>query len=129
MAKDHFAYVGAYRECIDEINQLKKEAWNIVMDPKTEYYTKIQALKELHNLSKTCTLLIRDLPFITNIAKFYDKDVLNSNIMIHYIQREHIQIIIIRRLIKIHLIKPIIINQKVQTIYLISTMLEIDKHQ
>jgi hypothetical protein len=79
MAKDHFAYVGAYRECIDEIKQLKKEMWNIVMDSKTEHYTRIQALKELHSLSKTCTLLIKDLPFITNISKFYDKDILNSN--------------------------------------------------
>jgi hypothetical protein len=25
MAKDHFAYVGAYRKCIDEIEQYKKE--------------------------------------------------------------------------------------------------------
>ncbi len=24
MTKDHFAYVGAYRKCIDEIEQLKK---------------------------------------------------------------------------------------------------------
>jgi hypothetical protein len=79
MAKDHFAYVGAYRKCIDEIAQYKKEMRNIVMDSKTKHYTRIQAFKELHNLSKTYTLLIKDLPFVTNISKYYDKDILNSN--------------------------------------------------
>jgi hypothetical protein len=79
MAKDHFAYVGAYRKCIDEIEQYKKEIWNIVMDSKTIQETKIQAFKELHSLSKTYTLLIKDLPFVTNLSKYYDKDILNSN--------------------------------------------------
>jgi hypothetical protein len=79
MAKDHFAYVEAYRKCIDEIQQYKKEIWNIVMDSKTEHYTRIQALKELHSLSKTYTLLIKDLPFVTNLSKYYDKDILISN--------------------------------------------------
>ncbi len=79
MAKDHFAYVGVYRKCIDEIEQYKREMWNIIMDSKTEHYTRIQALKELHRLSKTYTLLIKDLPFITNLSKYYDKDILNTN--------------------------------------------------
>jgi hypothetical protein len=79
MAHDHFAYVGAYRKCIDEISQYKKELWNIVIDSKTDHHTRIQALKELHSLSKTYTLLIKDIPFVTNISKCYDKDILNSN--------------------------------------------------
>jgi hypothetical protein len=79
MAKDHFAYVGAYRKCIDEIEQYKREIWKIIMDSKTTHETKIQAFKELHNLSKTYTLLIKDLPFITNLSKYYDKDILKSN--------------------------------------------------
>jgi len=79
MARDHFAYVGAYRKCIDEISQYKKELWNIVIDSKTDHHTRIQALKELHSLSKTYTLLIKDIPFVTNISKCYDKDILNSN--------------------------------------------------
>ena len=79
MARDHFAYVGAYRKCIDEIEQYKKEIWNIVMDSKTDSSTKIQALKELHSLSKTYTLLIKDIPFVTNISKDYDKDILDLN--------------------------------------------------
>jgi hypothetical protein len=57
MAKDHFAYVVAYRKHIDEIEQYKKETWNIVMDSKTTPETKIQAFKELHSLSKTYTLI------------------------------------------------------------------------
>src|SRR5690348_4979715 len=69
MAKDHFAYVGAYRKCIDEISQYKKEVWDIVLDLKTDHNTRIQALKELHSLSKTYTLLIKDIPFVTNISK------------------------------------------------------------
>ncbi len=79
MAKDHFAYVREYRKCIDEIERLKKEMWNIVMELKTPKETRIQALKEPHSLSKTCTLLIKDLPFVTNISKYYDKDILNLN--------------------------------------------------
>ena len=77
MAKDHFAYVGAYRKCIYEIEQLKKELWNIIMDSKVEMYSRIQATKEPHSLSKTSVLLLRDLPFVSNLAKFYDNDILN----------------------------------------------------
>ena len=79
MAKDHFAYVGAYRKCIDEIAKYKKELWLLAMDSKTDHSTRIQALKELHSLSKTYTLLIKDIPFVTNISKCYDKDILDSN--------------------------------------------------
>jgi hypothetical protein len=79
IAKDHFAYVGAYRKCMDEIEQYKKEIWNIIMDLKTTRETRIQAFKELHNLSKTYTLLKKDLPFIPNLSKYYDKDIIYSN--------------------------------------------------
>ncbi len=46
---------------------------------KNRQETKIQAFKELHSLSKTYTLLIKDLPFVTNLSKYYDKDILNLN--------------------------------------------------
>ena len=49
------------------------------MDSKAEMYSRIQATKELHSLSKTSVLLLRDLPFVTNLSKFYDEDILNSN--------------------------------------------------
>jgi hypothetical protein len=45
MAHDHFAYVGAYRKCIDEIAQYKKELWNMVIDSKTDNSTRVQALR------------------------------------------------------------------------------------
>ena len=79
MAKDHFAYVGAYRKCIDEIEQLKKDLWNIIMDSKVDMNNRTQTTKELHSLSKTSTLLIKDLPFVTNLSKFYDEDIINSS--------------------------------------------------
>jgi hypothetical protein len=79
MTKDHFAYVGAYRKCIDEIEQLKKELWNIIMDSKVDMNNSIQAIKELYSLSKTSTLLIKDLPFVTNLSKFYEEDIINSS--------------------------------------------------
>ena len=47
MAKDHFAYVAVHRKCIDEIEQLKKEMWNIIMDTKAEIYSRIQASKRI----------------------------------------------------------------------------------
>jgi hypothetical protein len=72
MAKDHFAYIGAYRKAIYEINQYKEELWSLVMNPKTEALVKITALKELHNLTKTAVLLLKDLPFIMNLSKYYD---------------------------------------------------------
>ena len=79
MAKDHFAYVGAYRKCIDEIDLLKKEMWNIMMDSSPPKETRILAPKELHSLSKTYTLLIRDISFVTNLSKFYGEDILDIN--------------------------------------------------
>lgn len=79
VTRDHFAYVGAYRKCIDKISQYTKEIWKIVIDFKADLSTRIQALKELHGLLKTYTLLIKDILFVTNILKHYDKDFLNSN--------------------------------------------------
>ena len=64
---------------MDEIEQLKKEIWSILMDSNTTKETKILATKELHSLSKTYTLLIKDLPVVTNLSKYYDQDTLNSN--------------------------------------------------
>ena len=79
MAKDHFAYAGAYRKCIDEIEHLKKKLWNIIMDSKVDMNNRIQATKELYSLSKTSMLLIKDLPFVTNLSNFYDEDIINSS--------------------------------------------------
>ncbi len=72
LAKDHFAYVGVHRKAIDELEQCKKELWSMMMDPNITNMEKIQTIKELHNLTKTYTLLLRDLPFVTNLSKYYD---------------------------------------------------------
>ena len=42
------------------------------MNSKSGYSVKIAAVKELHNLVKTKCLILRDLPFITRISKYYD---------------------------------------------------------
>jgi hypothetical protein len=70
IVKDQFAYVGAYRKCKDEMEHLKKELWNIIMGSKVDMNNRNQATKELYSLSKTSTLLIKDLPFVTNLSSF-----------------------------------------------------------
>ena len=72
LAKDHFSYIGIHRDALDEIQQLKNELWKIIMNSKSENSVKIAAVKELHNLVKTKVLILRDLPFITRISKYYD---------------------------------------------------------
>lgn len=79
MAKDHFAYVGAYRKAVDEIEQYKRELWSMMTDPDTTNMEKVQIAKELHNLTKTFTLLLRDLPFVTNLSKYYNLELANPN--------------------------------------------------
>ena len=72
LAKDQFAYVYAYRESMDKIGQLEKELWEIFEDPKTTQMGKVKTIRELHKLVITETLLLRDLPFVTNLSKCYD---------------------------------------------------------
>ena len=79
MAKDHFAYVGSYRKAVDEIEQYKRELWSMLTDPDTTNMEKVQIIKELHSLTKTYTLLLRDLPFVTNLSKYYNAELINSN--------------------------------------------------
>ena len=74
LAKDHFAYVGVYRKAIDELEYCKKELWSMMTDPEATDSEKVQMLRELHNLTKTSTLLLRDLPFISDLTKYYDLD-------------------------------------------------------
>ena len=79
LAKDHFAYINIFRKAIDEVEEYKKQLWLMVMDIKVEHSVKVQAMRELHSLSKTYTLLLKDLPFVTRLTKYYDKDVFNSD--------------------------------------------------
>lgn len=77
LAKDHFAYVGVHRKAIDELDQCKKELWTMFMNSNATNMEKIQILKELHNLTKTHVLLLRDLPFVTNLSKYYNLDLVD----------------------------------------------------
>jgi hypothetical protein len=48
------------------------------MNSKSGYSEKIAAVKGLHNLVKTKCLILRDLPFITRISKYYDLTLLDN---------------------------------------------------
>ena len=50
------------------------------MNSKSEHSVKIAAVKELHNLVKTKVLILRDLPFITRISKYYDIAMLDNSL-------------------------------------------------
>jgi hypothetical protein len=80
LAKDHFSYIGIHRDALDEIQQLKNELWKIIMNSKSGYSEKIASIKELHNLVKTKCLLLRDLPFITRISKYYDLTLFDNGV-------------------------------------------------
>jgi len=72
LARDRFAYIGVYRKCIDEIEVYKEGLWRLIMDPAESGPVKLGAYRELHNLSKTSVLLLKDLPFIMSLSKRYD---------------------------------------------------------
>ena len=53
MARDHFAYVGAYRKCIDEIEHAKKGDVEHTYGPKrNKCKQRFRLPKELHSLVK-----------------------------------------------------------------------------
>jgi hypothetical protein len=78
LANDHSAYIGVYRDAIDSLQQLTHELWKIVMDEKSFQSDKTAAIKEIHNIEKTKVLLLRDLPFITRLSKYYDLTLFNN---------------------------------------------------
>jgi hypothetical protein len=51
----------------------------MMASPDTTSVENVQTLKELHNLIKTFTLLLRDLPFVTNLSKYYNLELANPN--------------------------------------------------
>jgi|tagenome__1003787_1003787.scaffolds.fasta_scaffold20317670_2 hypothetical protein len=50
------------------------------MDDKSSHSDKTTAIKEIHNIEKTKVLLLRDLPFITRLSKFYDLTLFNNSL-------------------------------------------------
>jgi hypothetical protein len=79
LAKDQFAYINIFRKAIDEIEEYKKQLWLMVLDREVEHPVKVQAVRELHSLSKTYTLLLKDLPFVTLLTKHHDKNLPRSD--------------------------------------------------
>src|SRR6476660_2503491 len=80
LANDHFAYIGVYRDAIDQLQQLTHELWKIIMNEKSSQSDKTAAIKEIHNIEKTKVLLLRDLPFITRLSKFYDLTLFDNSL-------------------------------------------------
>ena len=78
MAKDHLVYISIYRKCIDELELVKKECWSIIMNPSAKDSVKIQSLREIHSVTETMVLLLRDLPFVTNLSNYYDQEKVDS---------------------------------------------------
>jgi hypothetical protein len=64
---------------LDEIQQLKNELWRIILHSKSENSVKITTVRELHNLVKK-VLILRDLPFIKRISKYYDIVLLDNSL-------------------------------------------------
>lgn len=79
LARDSHAYLGHYRLAIDKLDQLEKELWLIIMNPKIDVPARVMAVKEVHSIIKTGTLLMRDLPFITNLSRLYDLSTLDPD--------------------------------------------------
>lgn len=74
MARDNIAYVSAYRKAITSIEEYQREIWLLTISEKSDPNTKLNCYKELHALTKTLILLLRDLPFVTQLSKYYDID-------------------------------------------------------
>src|SRR6476620_9170173 len=80
LANDHFAYIGIYRDAIEQLLLITHELWKIVMNDKSSQSDKTAAIKEIHNIEKTKVLLLRDLPFITRLSKYYDLTLYNNDL-------------------------------------------------
>ncbi len=66
ITQDHFEYVREYRKTIDNIQQLKKENWHIVIGPKHIIEINIRITKN-YIVYQKLTLLIKDLSAFCNI--------------------------------------------------------------
>ena len=69
---DQFAFIGNYKKSIDEIDQQKSELWQIFDISKTTPTRKIKIIRGLHKLTITYTLLLRHLPFVTNLSDYFN---------------------------------------------------------
>lgn len=79
LARDNIAYVSSYRKAITSIEEYQREIWLLTLSDKSDSMTKLNCYKELHSLTKTLVLLLRDLPFITQLSKYYDIDKITND--------------------------------------------------
>jgi len=49
-------------------------------DNKSSQADKTVTIKEIHNIEKTKILLLRDLPFITRLSKYYDLTLFDNSL-------------------------------------------------
>ena len=78
LAKDHIEYIHLHKRAMDELDLTKKKGlWLKIINPDCKPSTKILAIGELHALIKTYILLIRDLPLVTNLLRYYYKEILD----------------------------------------------------
>jgi hypothetical protein len=78
-ARDSAEYIVAYTRAIDEIDMYKEELWKIILYNSKDNREKIEAFKELHNLTKSGVIMLKELPFLTQLSKFYDISKLDPN--------------------------------------------------
>lgn len=71
MAKDNIAYVSTYRKAITSIEEYQREIWMLTISKDSDNDTKLNCYRELHSLTKTLVLLLRDLPFITQLSQYF----------------------------------------------------------
>lgn len=69
-AKDQEWYIMNYKKSMDKMDQYERELWGMAEDPSTKEKTKIKIFQELHELTKTSVLLLRDLPFLADWSKY-----------------------------------------------------------
>ena len=78
LAREKDEFILHHKKAMDKMEQCERELWCIVENPNTKEKTKIKVIHELHELTKTYVLLQRDLPFLTDLSKFYNADVLDK---------------------------------------------------
>lgn len=74
LAKDRDAYVGLYKEGIDELHLLRHECYKVLFDPFTKPFVKLLAVEQLRKLRSDITDLEDSAPIVMAI-----KDSIGSN--------------------------------------------------
>ena len=71
-AKDQEWFILNHKKSMDKIEQQERELWVMAEDPNAKEKAKLKVFQELHNLTKTHVLLLRDLPFVADLSRLYN---------------------------------------------------------